>query len=288
MKGEIEPAPDRSLLLMIGCGGVVLVAVVAGMLAALLILRKSLSHDAPPTANTTADQPATVAQGGKHKKHADDAPSPDVASPQPKHTTKKPEPEPEPTATPAPEPTVGFNGDLGLTVPVRATDLTTLDLVTLYGEARAVALRLQPGAKFMSLVAFDLTDGVIDLTSEMRAVFTFEFVGTIEGAPPGKDVVQRTIRINAEHGKLVGTRSEHGVTTLKLNGGKFLHDPTCTSKAAWAAAVKSGVPKDAVVTLHFYDNRAFSPASPDVWSFRVNGHDEYRREVDGKTCAIVK
>jgi hypothetical protein len=63
--------------------------------------------------------------------------------------------------------------------------------------------------------------------------------------------------------------------------------PTCTPRAAFQAAVASGVPRDVVATL-IYHYTALSPTVP-LWGFDVPGHEggPYMREIDGHTCKIV-
>lgn len=187
----------------------------------------------------------------------------------------------------ADEPYFRFPGTLEWERPVEAADMTAVDLAALVPQARTIAEKLQPGAQFTGIVAFDVTRGMADLTGAGRVLYELEYVGQDPEAPPEKDTIERTITVTAQGGKLVGRRRNIPAATLKHAGGA-VEPPTCTSAAAWAVAVKSGVPDTAVATIHYEDHTPFKPGGPWVWSIRVAGHDEHRREIDGKTCAMVK
>ncbi|MFO0589489.1 MAG: hypothetical protein U0441_18270 [Polyangiaceae bacterium] len=192
-----------------------------------------------------------------------------------------------PAKTYAPEPSIGFAGDLEWVRPVEAADMSHVDIADLCSQARPIAEKLQPGAQFVNIVSFDITSGVADLKGASRVLCEFEFAGTDPTQPPGKDSVEYKIDVEAKAGVLTGRRRKWPASTLKHFGGA-IEFPTCSSAKMWATAVSSGVPANAVATIHFYNNKVFSPKSPAVWSVRVDGHDEYRREIDGKTCAMVK
>ncbi len=67
-----------------------------------------------------------------------------------------------------------------------------------------------------------------------------------------------------------------------------LPDPKCASRDAWQGAVKSGVPADAVAMLTLSEHASFTPKSPLVWRFSVDGHPEFDRDIDADTCAVAK
>jgi hypothetical protein len=81
------------------------------------------------------------------------------------------------------------------------------------------------------------------------------------------------------------------VTERDLKGRGFLDGtldtPRCTSDRMWKTAVANGVPANSIADIHLYNNGVFTPKSPLVWSVRVDGHDELRREVDAHTCALA-
>ena len=167
---------------------------------------------------------------------------------------------------------------------VEAPDATKVDIADLVSQARAVALATDSHVdKLSSVVAFQVAGGVLDATQSNAASISFSFRYTDPTKRPGeKDVVEGAVIVRVHDGGLE-PRKQDGLTDVK-----GLSDPKCSSKEVWSVAVKSGVPENAVATFHVYDNSAFSPKSPTVWSIRVEGHDEYRREIDAATCALVK
>jgi hypothetical protein len=167
---------------------------------------------------------------------------------------------------------------------IKVADARQADIAEVVRQARAVAIAQEPHVdRLSSVVAFNVTGGVLDTTQQNAASVDFSFRYTDPTKPPGqKDVVEGSVSVHVTGG---------GLTPRTMNAfyrEKALTDPKCPSRDAWAAAVKSGVPANAVATFHLYDNAAFSPASPTVWSIRVEGHDEYRREIDATTCSMVK
>jgi hypothetical protein len=159
-----------------------------------------------------------------------------------------------------------------------------VDAAELVKKARALALAETPDPVFSSAVFFNVTGGLVDTNDSNAGSIDFDFRTTDPNAPPGKDTSDAKLIVHVSKGNLTTTRMPWGAP----DRSRALDVPSCSSQSAWAAAVKSGVPENAVATLHLYDNRAFSPKSPTVWSVRVDGHDEYRREIDAKTCAMVK
>lgn len=167
---------------------------------------------------------------------------------------------------------------------VQAPDPRTVDIADVVRQARAVAAAQESHVdRLSSVVASNVAGGALDTTQQNAASVSFSFRYTDPTKPPGqKDVVQGSVNVHVANGAMTPSRMD------AFYREKALAEPKCASRDAWAAAVKSGVPANAVTTFHLYDNTAFSPKSPTVWSIRVDGHDEYRREIDAVTCAVVK
>lgn len=276
-----EKKTDRVVLGVVGCFGVFFLALVGTVVALFVWVLPRGRHTEPAAASTVEAAPGSAAS------------PPSVAAPPP---TQEPGPTPQPAsstaaptprAEPAAEPRVGFAGSLEWERPVEAADLTAVDVGALFVQARVVAEKLQPGAQFTGIVAFETTRGKVDLTGEARVVYKFEFVGLDPNQPPGKDSIERAIDVTAQRRVLRGSRRDWPASQLKAFGGP-MDPPTCTSADAWATGTNSGVPDNAVATLHYYDSTPFKPGGPWVWSIRVDGHDEHRREIDGKTCALLR
>lgn len=167
---------------------------------------------------------------------------------------------------------------------VDAPDPRKVDIAEVVRQAHALAVAQEPHVdKLSSVVAFNVTGGMLDTTQQNAASIDFSFRYTDPTKPPGqKDVVEGSVSVHVTGGGM------NPRTQSAFYRDKALADPKCSSRDAWATAVKSGVPENAVTTFHLYDNSPFSPKSPTVWSIRVDGHDEYRREIDATNCALVK
>ncbi len=177
-----------------------------------------------------------------------------------------------------------LGGGAGSAHKIDAPDLHKVDIADVVRQASAIALAQEPHAdKLSSVVAFQVVGGMLDVTQQNAASVDFSFHYNDPTKAPGqKDVVEGSVSVHVRAG---------GMEPRTMNAfyrDKTLTAPKCASKDAWAVAVKSGVPDNAVSTFHLYDNSPFSPKSPTVWSIRVDGHDEYRREIDATNCALVK
>lgn len=165
-----------------------------------------------------------------------------------------------------------------------AADLHHMDITDVVAQARPVALAIDRHAKLTGVVVRDAVGGLVDATGDNTADVTYEYRYTDPSKPPGQDVVAGQVILAVYAGEFRTLSS----TSSGAFEPTYVDEPKCKSAQAWQTAVKSGVVANARATLHLYDNRAFSPQPPTVWSVRVDGHDEYRREIDAMTCALVK
>jgi hypothetical protein len=159
-----------------------------------------------------------------------------------------------------------------------------VDASELVAKARTMALAQTRDPVLSSAVFFDVVGGLVDTSLDNAGSISFDFASTNANAPPGKDVSYAKLSVHVARGNMSGTTMPWGAP----DRDRKLDVPACSSLAAWNVAVQSGVPQNAVATLHLYFNGAFSPKSPTVWSVRVEGHDEHRREIDARTCQMVK
>jgi Protein kinase domain len=58
--------------------------------------------------------------------------------------------------------------------------------------------------------------------------------------------------------------------------------PGCTPRAAYRAAVESGVPRGTIAGMTYHHDDTLGP----TWDFSVVNHAEWTRRIDGKTCAV--
>ncbi|MBW2458509.1 MAG: hypothetical protein JRI68_28680 [Deltaproteobacteria bacterium] len=174
--------------------------------------------------------------------------------------------------------------------PIALPDLKHVDPQQLFAPAKQIAQELEPQVElsfgFPVSTHGGLVGGTIDLAGQNRVHFDYQYRYAKPGEPPGKDVDEGSIVVVATRGHLTASREGHGVHFPQ--GHESIPAPTCTVVRAWQVAVGSGVPGKAVARVMYYDQNPFNAGGPYVWSFRVAGHDEHRREIDGLTCALVK
>ncbi len=178
----------------------------------------------------------------------------------------------------------GFNAAAGVVPGASTMDLRgealvgdhldRVELGDLLKQTQAIALARQPNAKLTSLVGTETRAGLVDATRANAATVMFEYKFADASKPAGKDVVQGRLLLVVGSGRVLTIEQPSYSATSEV-----LEAPKCASTSAWASAVQSGVPSDAVAKFLLYDQ---------AWSIRVEGHDEYRREIDAQTCKVVK
>jgi hypothetical protein len=174
---------------------------------------------------------------------------------------------------------------------VRATDKARVEISSLVQQATEEARKIESRAQLVSVVAFKAQNGLADVSGDKHVSMTFEYLYSDPKKPPGDDQVSGMINVVARNGEL-NVSSQPGWPASRLKHadkmGGALEVPRCTSDRMWQAATQSGVPANAIADIHLYGNAVFTPKSPLVWSIRVEGHDEYRREIDAHTCVVAK
>jgi hypothetical protein len=171
-------------------------------------------------------------------------------------------------------------------------DRTKVEPLSLFEPARRLARSFDPRAElapgFPFVVYFPVRRGAVDVTaSDVMHFMHFNYAWSYLDAskPPGEDLVRGAVSVRYVEGALVARKTS---SMGDEPSNEVLPDPTCPAARAWQAAVASGVPETAVAKLLYYDATPFGPGGPYVWSFRVDGHDELRREIDAQTCVLVK
>ncbi|MBW2458786.1 MAG: hypothetical protein JRI68_30080 [Deltaproteobacteria bacterium] len=178
--------------------------------------------------------------------------------------------------------------------PVKAGDLSKVEPADVIRQSVALAKKIEPRSKVTGGHFDELKGGVMDLKGVSKGFVTFEYRWSDPSKPAGKDVVEGSFYVNSAkgafsewaHHKNRGTASN--LRDEKRAKAYPIPLPKCTVAQAWAVAVKSGVPADAISTVHWGKVRAFSADQRTQWSFRVEGHDEYRREIDAQTCKLLR
>ncbi|HEY4119126.1 MAG TPA: hypothetical protein VGM56_14770 [Byssovorax sp.] len=249
----------------LGCLGLFLLTAVCGG-AALFITRRVAHDEASSDAPSSPSHPATRAADP-----SDNGPA-------------------KPTA-----PSHDWHESRTWTRPFHVKDRRHADVTELIPDAVALAHELQPGAKLYGVDAFQLHNGTMDIDGEHQASFEFEFGGKDPSQPPGKDKIEVVIRMRVGDKELIADASPHGAMHLDSDffGRELDARPGCTAVKAFEAAVATGVPGNAIGRLIYEDAAHNSGGKTDTrakgeWSLRVDGHDEYRREIDANTCEITK
>jgi hypothetical protein len=195
-------------------------------------------------------------------------------------------------AVPSPSPEVPASAPSATEPPPPFPDMAHVDPADIYPQAKRMALAINGHAELeKSILAIvqngGTTGGTVDLTGDQFISYDFDYSYLDPSAPPGKDLVQGRIGVTANQRGLHVFPGETpaGPFPPFVSGPR---DPKCSVREAWKTAVATGVPADATASLRYSDNSAFDPRTSFVWSFTVAGHGEYRREIDGRTCALVK
>ncbi|MBM4358396.1 MAG: hypothetical protein FJ096_09840 [Deltaproteobacteria bacterium] len=161
-----------------------------------------------------------------------------------------------------------------------------VDAADVIEAAVAEARKSYPDATFVGANFHDVRGGMIDINAQNAGSARFAYRRVDASKPAGKDVEAGSFHIMVKEG-------QYSVWALHTGHGATLQDsglalPKCRGAAAWKTAVESGVPADAHAKLHL--DVAMSSRGTDAkageWSFRVDGHDDYRREIDAQTCAL--
>ena len=177
---------------------------------------------------------------------------------------------------------------------IRADDPPRVDVVDLIPQVEALVEKLEPRAKLVHIHAGEVVAGTIDVRKPAAAAYEYEYEGLDKTQPPGKDEVKVAITVSAGESQL-WAYTHGGAHVLRMDlEGRPLENP-CPSKQAWKAAVKSGVPEDAVASFDYgpsLDTEVPGTGGGRVrrreWTLRVKGHDELKRALTPETCEVFQ
>lgn len=186
-----------------------------------------------------------------------------------------------PVEKPAPPPSRPDPNRLEAVLDVAGGD--RVEVMQVVEQARTLALRLEPDVELMGIGASRLREGMIDLreAASTLASVTFHFRRQDPRQPPGRDVTEGEVQVGLIGNTLRARRDVRSATMYQVLGPATL--PACPVRSAWAAVVRSGVPRDAIAGVSLWRTRKGGAA---VWSFSVEGHGEHNRSVDPQTCAV--
>jgi hypothetical protein len=174
---------------------------------------------------------------------------------------------------------------------VKVADPKHADVTDLLAQARTAIEKTRPGAKLTSCSFFDLKGGTVDLEAGRGDIhhhggFNFNYSVRDPSKPPGQDVSAGMLVVALYYDEIHVVDTPTPAIVADMQGA--IGNPKCSSRDAWASAVKSGMPPDAIATIHLQDHTVFTPASPLIWRFSVEGHTELDRDIDANTCAVLK
>jgi hypothetical protein len=194
-------------------------------------------------------------------------------------------PRPIPAPRPTPKPTLGPNQVL-----FNVADAAHVQPDELIAQARPLALQVDRHAILTSIsVGRPISGGTVDLSaySSQYVVFRFEYQYLDKTRPVGQDKIEGMVDVRAESEHLT-TRRDNSAPSfiMRLPEAVPPPDPRCSLRHAWQAAVKSGVPENALATVHYAEAWQFN-LGPTAWTFHVDGHRELERRIHGATCAVI-
>ena len=205
--------------------------------------------------------------------------------------------EPEPTPPPITTPSTRVSPPVIPTMPPPSAgdtdlvddDLTHVDPQAITPQARAVALRQDAHAVLIYIsTSGTLDQGTLNLLGDGSVIYEFEFLYFDKSQPPGRDKREGTIWVTARQDRLLMRRSLSIAADLH---GSLRSDPApdphCSLRKAWQTAVSLGVPANAVVEARYAAAWPRGPGKPFVWSFQVDGHREFDREIDDRSCGLA-
>jgi hypothetical protein len=158
-------------------------------------------------------------------------------------------------------------------VTISAPNPKTLDPTSLVQQAAAAVRQRGSNCELTYAYVGTLSGGTLDATgSDSLLNFTCRTVDATK--PAGQDVSDDQWDVRVYHGDLTLKKSGYG-----SHENPPWREPTCPFSQAWAAAVASGVPANASVSVYFRET---------AWSLSVNGHPELGREIDGGTYTLAR
>lgn len=188
-----------------------------------------------------------------------------------------PAPKPTPAVDTASAATGSADAGLGGLETIQAADLKHVDPLDLLAQARRIATNRDPHAVLVEIAARDdVSAGTVDVTGR-GITYEFEWYYFDKSQPPGKDTVDNKLEVFARGGRFSVREQGHAFTIRdRTPPGQT---PRCSGRNAWKAAVRSGMPENAVASIR-YD------AVRQTWTFHVDGHPELKRVVNDATCTV--
>ncbi|HTQ05231.1 MAG TPA: hypothetical protein VMI54_15310 [Polyangiaceae bacterium] len=158
-------------------------------------------------------------------------------------------------------------------VAINAPNMKALDPTSLVQQAAAAVRQRDSQCELTYAYIGEFSGPGLDATGS-ASLLNFTCHSVDKTKPPGQDVSDNQWDVRVLQGHLTLEKSAFG--THKTPPWR---EPACPFSQAWAAAVASGLPGNALATVYY---------EKDAWSLRVNGHTELDRLVNGATCKVVR
>lgn len=165
----------------------------------------------------------------------------------------------------------------GAGIPIAAGDLRAVDPADLIHQAAAEVRKRDQNCELIYAYIGEVANGVLDATG-YTSLLQWGCRSVDPAKPPGQDVQDHQWDVRVSSGQLVLSQSNHAMR----NTPPWV-EPGCRFADAWAAALASGLPANAVTSVYY---RGVGDAM--AWFISVDGHPELDRRIDGKTCTLVR
>lgn len=175
-------------------------------------------------------------------------------------------------------------------LPLKVRDPQHVDVDEILPQMMAMARTIDEQATLSLINVLTPLDreGFVDLTTadaSVGVILSFEVHYYDKTKPPGADLVQGMGSISTQN-QYCGNASSPCLRAMYIQGTSIGRAerpmPKCTLRQAWAAALASGVPANAVAKANY---GFWGP--PTFWSFSVEGHKELARDINAVSCDVA-
>jgi hypothetical protein len=171
-------------------------------------------------------------------------------------------------------------------------DPAHVDLQVIAAQALDLARKEEP-AVWLNVIRSTpkVIGGSVDLTKGAGIDYEFAYRKEEPAVAPGRDSPEGLIVVTLNTRIYFGVHERRVIVALVSRRGasdlpKPRDLPRCTLARAWAKAVETGVPSNAIARVRYTAIRLDNGTRPFVWDFTVDDHDEFTRSIDADTCEL--
>jgi predicted Ser/Thr protein kinase len=159
--------------------------------------------------------------------------------------------------------------------PANYADPQHVDPMEILPHATQLAQSLDRTATLCDITLGNVTDGTVPMGAELRSMAQGTYL-MFQFARPSVS------RPGAEKSYGVSLLPPGRLSTLEGTCAHTVPLPACTPRAAYHAAIASGVPRGTSAGMSYHHDDTLGP----TWEFWVLNHMDLSRRIDGKTCAV--